>query len=398
MPMKHLLAAALAIGLAASAYGATGDLTPKALDQPFSGGWMVQMNGQEFRPAPAGCGTVNPAAKIITLRGNTVTIMAAIDSAKADDKVLDILRVDVSGKGQFAGAPFVKIAWPAADGTGSAGLGPMTVMLPREGAAPLPALISGYITGSAGGVASVYMMVGACLEGPCAFGDKVHTVRLVDTTGNLKMDDPAKVEAKDGIARQLLPGDLIDVNIEDGQPKQSGYYGHPVLVDGKWYDVTVSADGAKVSAAPTKGPFGQIKIDADSWTAFLLGPDRVLQIKDAKGSVEVPAGRYVLLAADLKRGNTTASLRDNRMYGGKPETVEVVADKTLEDLVGAGLTASVKVTQNGRTVLFDPSLLDEGGRSIASLSSNSPAGDKLGRFEVTGADGKLVYSANLEFT
>ena len=87
---------------------------------------------------------------------------------------------------------------------------------------------------------------------------------------------------------------------EGGRFQKIGMVGQPLQVDGKWYDLTVSADQSKVAVAATKGPFGKIKMDADEWSAFLIGPDRALKLTGGKGAVEVPAGKYAVLRADAR--------------------------------------------------------------------------------------------------
>ena len=161
--MRAMIVAAVVMCLASSAYTAVGDLTCKACDA--RDGWMARMppsapppadriaaRGEgPIRPAPAGCGTVNPAAKVITLKTPTGTLLVALDSAKADDKVLDVLRIDVTGKGQFTAAAFMPIKWPKDDGTGSVTFGPVTLKVTRDGR-EMAVAFRGNIISGAGGV------------------------------------------------------------------------------------------------------------------------------------------------------------------------------------------------------------------------------------------------------
>ena len=74
---------------------------------------------------------------------------------------------------------------------------------------------------------------------------------------------------------------------------------------------------------------------------------------------------------------------------------EVAADKTVENPFGSPLTAKVAVEQKGRDVVLDPTILDGGGRTVASLSI---AGKDAGQFEVRDGAGKVIYSAALVFS
>ncbi len=413
--------------LASSAYGAVGDLTLKGCDAN-QGGWAAQMTGgQGVKPAPADCGTVNPKAKVITLHGhlpggddNGVTVQAALDSTKADDKILDVLRIDAAGTGKFVDAPSTVFKWPAADGTGSAMIGPLALTIVRDGR-KVPVQVRGFINGNTDGPVALYLMFGSCLEGQCAFGDTVRTVRFIDTTGNLRMDDPVKILAKDGAPTGFTPGDEIAMEIlkgdsqigPDNNPddpaskaegmrfRLAGEYGQPLLVGGKWYDLAVSADGTKVSAAPAKGPFGKIKMDADQWEAQLVSTDHVFTVSGGKDPVEVPAGKYAVLRAALTKSGQLVGISDDRLMNpkGGAELFEVAADKTAEGPFGPPLTARVEVALNGRNAIFTPVIADAGGRAMGNLYAVSdPAHQPHHQFEVRDAAGKVIYSAALEFS
>ena len=300
--MKQLLAVALVMALAASAYGAVGDLAPKACEPKEVGGWPVWMAGnQDVKPAPAGCGTVHPAAKVIMMRGNGPPVLVALDAAKADDKFMNVLRIDADGTGKFTAEASIPFAWPAPDGTGAANLGPATLTLVRDGR-KIPVNVSGSAASTSAGLASLYLTFSTCLEGQCAFGDKVRTVRFVDDTGNFRSLDAMKVTLKDGAMSGMPQCDDIWLDGgEGGRFQKAGMVGQPILVDGKWYDLSVSADETKVTAAPLQGPFGKIKMDADQWQAVLIGPDRVLSLTGGKEPLDVPAGKYAVLRAALTK-------------------------------------------------------------------------------------------------
>jgi hypothetical protein len=392
--MNRAIVAALVACLASSAYGAMGDLTLKAGDT-LSPGWSAYMSGgQHIRPAPAGCGTVNPAAKVITLNAVDTPIQVALDSAKADDRILDVLRIDTTGTGKFTAAASIPIKWPAADGTGAAGLGPVTLTMTRNGR-KAPVSVRGFVSANTAGVTSVSLSVGVCLEGECAFGDKVHVVRFVDMTGNFKMDDVAKVNLKDGVPVGVTPGDSVQINPDNMARRSGGAVGHSILVDGVWYDLAVSADEKKVTATPLKGPFGKLRMSADLWGVNLVSVDGVLTLR-VKGAVDIPPGKYLLQDGMITKGSVTVTYFGLAFGQDKVTAIEVAAGKTVEDFFGPPFTTTVGAEVAGRSVLLKPRIIDAGGREVFDISADS--GKPVGKFEVTGADGKVAYSAALEFS
>jgi hypothetical protein len=393
--MKRAVAAALVMFLAASAYGAVGDLAPKTCNPFQAGGWMVWMaGGQDVKPAPADCGTVSPKARTITLRGNGPPLLVAIDAAKADDKFLNVVRIDADGTGKFTAEASISFSWPAADGTGAADIGPATLTLVRDGR-KVPVEVRGSAASNATGVVSLFLQFGSCLEGQCAFGDKVRGVRIVDVTGNFRMDDAAKVTVKDGTVRGITRGDAVQVDDGKGAFVPVGSVGQPVRVDGAWYDVAVSADGAQVSATALKGPFGKIKIDADKWTAMLIGPEHVFSLSGGNDPVEVPAGKYAVQMASVSKSGASMAISDSRLVEGKAEMFEVAADKTVENPFGSPLTARVEVAQNGHVAVLTPVILDCGGRQVMNVMAPAkPAAE----FQVFVPNGAVAFAASLEFT
>ena len=233
-------------------------------------------------------------------------ILVALDSARADDKFLDVLRIDTAGTGKFADAPStVQVA-----GRRRHGLRhdrpprPDNRSRRPQGPRPGPRLIAGNTTGPV----ALYLMFGSCLEGQCAFGDAVRTVRSSSPPATSGWTTPGRSwprTADDG----FLPGEIGWLK---GDPQicrrrasavpPGGRVGQPLLVGGKWYDLAVSADGNQGVGRPAKGPFGKIKFDADRWEAQLISADHVFPVSGGKDPVEVPAGKYaVRRAASIRR-------------------------------------------------------------------------------------------------
>ena len=217
--MKRALFILITLLFPASVYAAIGDLTVKPCNPNEIGGWSVHTSGpQDIRPAPADCGTINPKAKVITLRSRAGrTFLAALDSAKADDKILNVLRLDVAGTGKFTPEMSAALEWPNADGSGVTRAGPLTVQLP-QGGKTMPAEVRGSVTATTGNeLIGVNLTFGTCLEGQCAFGDKIRVMRFIDSDNNGKWDDPAKVRVQDGVPRGRVAGDRMQIAGADGK-------------------------------------------------------------------------------------------------------------------------------------------------------------------------------------
>jgi hypothetical protein len=381
----------------ASVYAAIGDLTVKPCNPNEIGGWSVHTSGpQDIRPAPADCGTINPKAKVITLRSRAGrTFLAALDSAKADDKILNVLRLDVAGTGKFTPEMSAALEWPNADGSGVTRAGPLTVQLP-QGGKTMPAEVRGSVTATTGNeLIGVNLTFGTCLEGQCAFGDKIRVMRFIDSDNNGKWDDPAKVRVQDGVPRGRVAGDRMQIAGADGKFEWLDSYGQPLFIEGKWYDVAISADAAKVTATALKDPIGKFQVDAAEWTATLLATDRIFALKGGKDPVDVPAGKYVLWLATIRLPHVTASFSGTGDAAGKPVLLEVAAGKTAEKAFGPPLVGHLNVTQQDRQVMLVLVVFDAAGRSVG-IKTDGTLKD-TGKIEVYGPDGKLATEADQRF-
>ena len=142
----------------------------------------------------------------------------------------------------------------------------------------------------------VEMTVQAAADGACDFGNKSHKVRLIDGTSNMSFADPVKVvKAGAGMPVHLV-GDTVLIDTDDGTFTKSVkiYYGQPANIDGKWYQVSVSADGAKVTAAAADVTTGTVKIDHPSWTATFVGSKYHQTVSGDANPVTLPADTYTI--------------------------------------------------------------------------------------------------------
>jgi hypothetical protein len=391
--------------LVSPAAAAVGDLAGKAVDPAGSGGIFLTMVGQDsVKPAPAGAGTIHPDARLVTLRdarnptGLSATV--ALDATKSDAKVLGVLRLDLAATGKFASDASVDIKWPNADGVGSASFGPVSAQL-KLGDKLVPATVRGYVTAAQGNrLTTLYLVVGTCLEGECAFGDQVRLIRFVDTDGNGHMNDKAKVEVVDGKPRGIGRGDGMFLASADGYlavgSASAASYGQAVVVGGKWYDVAVSADERKVTATLRKDALGKLKVDADKWEALLLSTGGIFGVQGGKDPVDIPVGKYAVYQATVGKGKASVTIADNDLARGTSSMVEIVAGKTAEKAFGAPFVASILIQQQGQAVSLTPDIRDAGGRKVFAVVN--PAGSEGNLIEVRDGTGKVLLSAAMVFS
>ncbi|MBM4034730.1 MAG: hypothetical protein FJ291_23545 [Planctomycetes bacterium] len=352
-------------------------------------------------------GTVSSHAVVAMIRDRAVTLAVAIDSAKADAKAPDLLRLDFSGKADFAGAPVAPLkAKRDEDGDVSAIIGPATIEVKRDGKS-FPVLVRGSYHKSPS-YRWINLDLGSAAEGRLAFGAKTYAVRVVDGDGDLVLGTKAKaLRAGPGVAG-IEPCDSLAIDTGDGSFGPSvlkAYYGQPVLVDGAWYDVELSGDGTRLTARPSALETATLKVGHERWSAKLAGERYILNLSGSAQPIAIPADRYTVIefqqtipgerteGRDAWKGRLTSGRRD--LWEGKGKTFEAAAGKTVELAIGAPLTASIATSIRGKAVRMDFNLADAAGlRAELFLPETGPPTPEV---EVFDAGGKSVYSAKFQF-
>lgn len=348
-----------------------------------------------------GDGIVHPRARIVTLQSVKPMVLVAIDATKADAEEFDVLRFDFSGKGQFADKPVVHLKIIPKDRNGLRAVFGPTTLAAKRGAHTIPVNVKGtHIIGE--NVHLLTVQVGTALEAVCTFGDKRRTVRLVDGSTDLTCTDKATRAAKPG---GLNGHDTVVVYDGDGSLIK-GYYGHPILVGDTWYDVTLSADHAKIAVSPTDVEMATLKIAQQGWTARLFGGKHILSLRGSDKPIAIPADRYTFgqfrqLSAPDAKGRTGSFgltwMGDYRKRGQDDKKFEAVAGKTAEVSVGAPLTARIDASVDGRTVKLTLTVLDVSGTQVNRVVL--PDGDwAQPKFRILDENGKVVHSGKLGFT
>lgn len=347
-------------------------------------------------------GIVHPKAVIAKLQGTGMPIHVAIDSDKADAETLGVLRFDFGGAGKFAGdlAASMKFPGPVKRGR-RVSFGPATLTVTRDGKT-IPVTVKGsYITHSDTDH-QLTLQFGTALESVCTFGDKSRTVRLVDGSVNLTCTDKAARAANPG---GLNGHDTVVVYDGDGSPIK-GYYGHPILVGGTWYDVMLSADGAKISVRATDVEMATLKIAQQGWAARLFGSKHILNLRGSDKPIAIPADRYTFgqfrqLSGPDAKGRTGSFgltwVRNYRKPGQNDKKFNAIAGETAEVSIGTPLTARADASVDGRTVKLTLTVLDVSGAEVDRVVL--PEGNwAKPNFRVLDANGKAVHSGKLGFT
>ncbi len=320
---------------------------------------------------PPGSGTLTSRAKTGkgAVRGTKLSISAALDYTGRGASRPDLLYLDFTGEGKFDrkyAIPLKEIPPPAKEVRWAADFGPAALEVRRDGRSYLVT-----VRGIAGGMATrtkqgdiAAFTLSAVVEGKCTFGKKEYPVRCLDNTGDFRFDERGKFDPKDRRGQGFSTGDQLLIDTGDGTFTRSvirAYYGQPVFVDGAWYEMTVSADGDKVSARPVKLRSGEVAIDSGKWDLVLERDGEVICVSGGKRPVPAPAGRYNLLYyrqwsapdAEGKRAWLLATITDFMSGKGKGRTVTVAADKTTKLDFAPPLKGQLSAKVSGdRTVEF----------------------------------------------
>jgi len=355
----------------------------------------------------AGAGTKNPKAMYGTGRAAAMPFSVAADAVKAGTLKPDAVRIAFNASGKFdpkQAIPFTNPRFPRPDYY-QAEFGPAVVPLERDGKT--------YPVGIRGRYYSyrdrrrAYFTFAVAVQGACRFADKTRAVRFLDTTGNFRFDDAPQVAKRSYGARA---GDIVLIDTGDGTFGGSvvrAYYGQPVCVDGAWYDVAVSEDGAKATVTPAKVAAGKLSIAAEAWEVALVGGGKAMIATGGKDPVAVPAGKYQVMyyrewsAAD-KDGLRSCFMAGLREYSsGRGKTLTVSEGATAKLAITSPLKAQLSARASGRSIQLRMSTpATQGGLSLMTLMP--PGGWIYTRppcpeLQIRDAAGQLVGKVTLEY-
>ena len=397
--MRWIVGLCTVVVLTGVLYAAVGDLTPVAVE-PGEALQIVGLSGlpNSFTKPTPGDGTVSPRATVVVLKSASppgISVKAAIDSQSPDAKAPDVVRLNFAGSGGFEGNPAIPLSGRKEGPVFSGKLKPTTIQVQRDGKV-IPVTIDGHYTKQPG-YRYLVLRAGTALAGKCRFGEKVYDVRVVDGNANLTCGDKTTPRAAMGSNRSPGRGDTLVVDY--GGSISRSFYGHPALVDGLWYDVKLSEDGAKISATPADIKTATLKIPNDNWSLRLAGKKHVLTVSGSDKPVTIPADTYTMVqfAQDAKDDDGKESwLVFDARWVSKKRIFKASPGQTVELAVGTPLTAKVECKVHGRAVSMNLKIVDASGEEGDYLVK-SESGRPDPKMEVFDAEGKKVYSGNFEY-
>ena len=408
--MRTSVGLCILLSLAASVHGAAGELRPVEF-QPGQALRQQGLNayGQRFAKRTAGDGTVNEHAMVAVVRSGEPAMRVAVDAKSPDAKAPDVVRLDLAGKGRFDDETVVPLAGTQQGTTFHGQVGPATIRV-RIGGRTIPVRVTGSYYRS-NTYRHLALMLGTAAEGDCRFGGKTRRVRIVDGDSNLRIGDPATRTKSGSRVVGLGAGDTLVIDQGDGTFGGSvlrTYLGSPVLMDGVWYEVTVTGGGTKVAAKPLALKTGRIRVPHEQWSATFIGEKSFLTVTGGKGPVSLPADRYIITdyreTVEVGDGKMATLSRSGRReaYAGKARVFDVPADKTTDIAVGSPLSAGLAISKPGgifsaRQVRIDLELTDSSGAAIGGLTVPGVGRPACPTVSVFDAKGSPVYNCKLEY-
>ena len=303
-------------------------------------------------------------------------------------------------------------------------------------------LFSGYVQAQENyQYATASLNSAAYREGEMTLDGKKRRVVLVDYNSNARFDDKATVttvHTSDGEATYAIPGDMIYV---DPDPSGGSYmYGYDattnddqqyvaelVDIDGKFYELDLTAAGDKITLSASTAPVGYVKNPSKGYRAMVFSDKRVLKISwNESGKTPLPVGDWKLASYTIdgtgqentakadKEEPSLLNMLANAITGsravagprfsmvsarapGDYAAVKVREGETVDMPFGPPYKPVVTASgQGGETVSLSMSLVGAAGESCSNLMVNGsrPADP---RFTITTPDGTEVQTGKFEY-
>jgi hypothetical protein len=195
--------------------------------------------------------------------------------------------------------------------------------------------------------ASASLRNGAYREGKITIDGKPRHVFLLDYNNNGRFDDLCEMNDNIRMADGRLYPDIGDMVLVDPRFKKEMYSGYSpvdsadrqylsklVGIEGRYYRITTSAAGDKVTIDPASLPLGAIASDNGPYRAVLFGTHGMIKIAGEKGKpAPVPAGEWQLLEYQINLTNAPAE---------KPKSQPATSEKKTPEQAEAGKPAPAK--------------------------------------------------------
>ena len=310
------------------------------------------------KPRP-GCGTTSPNAVVVHAKHNGLVISMALDATSESSPFYNVLRLDLTEKGEFANAINIGLTWRGpgiAERTASSHFEAKDLSL-VVGSRKVPASFSAnYLEGDTWRSLTVYLSTSAI--GRCVMGGKLRTIMLDDINQNLRIDRPNGSLGADEL-------DYVEVPLGRWSASAAAFYGHPLMIDDELYDLVISPDGNSIAAKKYEGSRGTLKIDHPFWTMLFVGANSRYMIAGGTKPVPLPIGKYKVLSYkehSLGDPNKPHHVVCSDVYVGDPfPEIEIREGQTTSLPIGSPVVAKLIPTVTGRTVTFQYTERDAAG-------------------------------------
>lgn len=206
----------------------------------------------------------------------------------------------------------------------------------------------------------LYVTSAGWYEGGVTVGGEEYKCRLVDFNSNGAYNDASMDFAQ---ADQIWIGKGSDLT--------RSFVGKYILINGEYYHPNPAVDGASISFDPVENvPLGTLTFPEGVDEIAIGGVNGLLAFRPEGGSVEVPAGRWLIERWRITRKDEKGAVWQMTGQGFRSENeLEVREGEKLVLEVGEPVTATLTVSERGGEHNFQESLAGPSGERI-SLTRN----------------------------
>jgi hypothetical protein len=281
-------------------------------------------------------GLVSDAAIVGQIRLDRQKVLVAVDRKAPGGTGYDTVRLDFTGRGNWAEAPTVPMQIHGAGGDRSFGQIPATLIeVPRHGEVR-PTTVRGYFR-AYGAQIRLNLMIACGIGGHVELGGTTHRIVLVDKTWDCRFSPPPQGDP--------LAGDSVMIDPGADRPLV-GAVGHPMLLNGQWWRISAGEKARSIRLEPVTGPMGRLVVPGDRWTLRLTDTrGSVLSLAGDRSPVPLPAGTYTILEYEVRRrtGEEKWTTVSANTYGrtGANLSIQVDADEEVRPKIASPLRAAV---------------------------------------------------------
>lgn len=193
--------------------------------------------------------------------------------------------------------------------------------------------------------ASAALLPAAYRAGSVTLDGKTFQVAVIDYNSNGRFNDEFRIPSNVRMSDDRVWAEQGDIIIVEGKSRAGEYYWEVttsdsrqylsklVNIEGRYYDVTVTSNGDRLTLTPSKLAVGSVRNGNERFRAVLYGELGMVKISGGKGSaVAVPQGDWKLLSCCIESGEAEPRSRpageadgakdpDDRSSGREEESV-----------------------------------------------------------------------------